>query len=78
MNRSKAAHGAAPGRWASLMSRHGGRLTGIELLAIRQQSAEIVNMDLVSLLRLSLALDGKSDIDLELLGDGEGREERKR
>lgn len=35
-------------------------------------------MNLVSLLRLSLALYGKSDIDLELLGDGKGREERKR
>lgn len=60
------------------MSRHSGRLTGIKLLAIGQESAEIVDMDHVSLLRLSLTLDGESDIDLELLGDGEGREERKR
>lgn len=57
-----------------------GEHTGIELAAIRLQCALVVNVDLVTALRLSVALDGQSHVDLELFlgqhANGGGGKER--
>lgn len=70
------------GRVRAKVGSNKGGLTGIELLAIGLQSAPIMDLDLIPLLRLAFAFHGERDIDLQVIrGQGANRsrgEERKR
>jgi len=61
-------------------SQRWGERTGIELAAVRLESALVVDLDLVALLRLPLALNRQGHVDLEVSRqhtDGGGSQKRK-
>lgn len=49
--------------------------TGIEFLAIGRQSATVVNLNVVALLRLDVTLDRLGDLDLQLGSESDGSED---